>query len=565
MIIEKICDERLFNSSFIGIALVDAAGAVIRFNNKMCELTGYSDEELKGILIATCLHPDYADSLLSFFKPVSGVVFDDAVFFVKFRKKDGAYIECVLNLFSISDKEGSNAGHVLYFNARTGDDAAQRQVNAGSDMQWIDIEDKDRKEEFLCNIFHGIQDSVLITDAGGVILSYNMKMLKLLGLNMEEMASFANLADISAEDLNIKIAEKFIRGAFDGADQQFTWQLKKPADDTIIDVEIFATSISKVGEDVLLITIKDITDKKRIEDELKNSETRYRLLVEHSPDGIIIHKKGVIKYVNPAGAVLLGGGQAEDILGRPVLQFFKENVHGVIRKRLKDLYDYKRSMPLEEGEMIRLDGQVINVEFASMPFELEGATAVQVVLRDITEKKKQDKYIRYLAMHDRLTGLPNRELLTDRISKGTARQKRGNLKNAVIYIDLDGFKPINDTLGHDAGDEALREIAVRLDKSVRGSDTVSRIGGDEFAVFLEGVAGKKEISRVADRILDSLNKPISINDHLFHVGASMGISIYPDDTVNLGELITFADKAMYYVKETGKNRYTYYSDVPAGV
>jgi diguanylate cyclase (GGDEF)-like protein len=212
--------------------------------------------------------------------------------------------------------------------------------------------------------------------------------------------------------------------------------------------------------------------------------------------------------------------------------------------------------------MLRVDGSLIHVEYAAMPFEMDGTTAVQVVIRDVTEKKKQDEYIRYLALHDKLTGLPNRELLADRILKAMKRRGRDSLKNAVIYLDLDAFKPINDTLGHDAGDKALQEIAVRLEDSIRASDTAARIGGDEFVILLEGVTGLEEISAVAERILEKINEPLNIDDHEFLVGASLGVSVYPDDSQDHSDLMSMADKAMYYVKETGKNRYAFYADIP---
>ncbi len=132
----------------------------------------------------------------------------------------------------------------------------------------------------------------------------------------------------------------------------------------------------------------------------------------------------------------------------------------------------------------------------------------------------------------------------------------------MIYLDLDGFKPVNDTLGHAAGDDALKEIASRLESSIRGSDTAARIGGDEFVVLLEGVKDNDEIRSIASRILESINIPISIDDHTFNVGASMGISIYPDDSENHDELMTNADKAMYHVKDTGKNRFAFFSEIP---
>lgn len=430
------------------------------------------------------------------------------------------------------------------------------------EAEWMQDVTKDEKEEFLCNIFHGIQDSILILDKSSSIISYNMRVVELLDVDMDFMSDSVNFKDISAPDVTYKVADKFMKEAFEGNDQFFTWQLQKPKTSQVIDVEVYFSKISKMGEDVLLASIRDITFKKQIEEDLRRSESRYRQLVEYSPDGIVIHRQGIVKYINPAGAAILGGEREEDILGREVLEFFADDRKPLIAELLRKLYEDNEAVPLMESELIRIDGKKIYVDFAAMPFDMDGKTAVQVVLRDITEKKKQDEYIRYLAMHDKLTGLPNRELLADRVSRASKRRKRDKQKNALIYFDLDGFKPINDTLGHDAGDKALKEIAVRVENAIRGADTAARMGGDEFVVLLEDISDYEEIKTISQRVHDSVNQPIEISGESFHVGASMGIAVYPDDTKNHDELVNMADKAMYYVKATGKNRFEFYGNLP---
>jgi diguanylate cyclase (GGDEF)-like protein/PAS domain S-box-containing protein len=560
--IENIADERLFENPFTGIILVTEAGEIVRVNGKMCAVTGYADEDLRGLCLDTLVHPDNVEDLYANCSHMPGQRRNRSGIFLKFRKKGGQYIDCILNIVNLNDERGKITGHVLFFDKYTGESLTKSYVDENGEKKWVAIEDKDRKEEFLCNIFHGIQDSILILDINGNIISYNMKLLELLDLDIEQMSDIGNIANITPKDINIKVADKLLKDAFSGTDQFFTWQLNKPACGTVIDVEVFVTRINKMGDEVLLVTVKDITDKKMIEDSLKSSESRYRQLVELSPDGIVIHKKGVLKYINPAGAAILGAKTEEEILGRNVIDFFPVDRHEGVKERLNELYVQKRSLPLVETDMLRVDGSLIHVEYAAMPFEMDGTTAVQVVIRDVTEKKKQDEYIRYLALHDKLTGLPNRELLADRILKAMKRRGRDSLKNAVIYLDLDAFKPINDTLGHDAGDKALQEIAVRLEDSIRASDTAARIGGDEFVILLEGVTGLEEISAVAERILEKINEPLNIDDHEFLVGASLGVSVYPDDSQDHSDLMSMADKAMYYVKETGKNRYAFYADIP---
>lgn len=558
----KITEEKLFDNPFTGMILVTPEGKIIGANSKMCSVLGYEEDELKNSCVDSLVHSDCVEDLYANCRHMPGQRRNRSGIFIKLRKKDGQYIETILNIVNHNNDEGKIIGHVLYFDKYTGEKIAKSYIDGNGEKKWVAIEDKDQKEEFLCNIFHGIQDAILILDVRGNVVSYNTRLIDLLEISLDQAIEIGNLSSISPSEINMKVADRYLKEAFDGHDQLFTWQFIKPNCGTVIDVEIFISKISKMGDEVLLVTVRDITDKKKIEDNLKDSENRYRQLVELSPDGIVIHKKGIIKYVNPAAAAILGGDKEEDILGLPVVNFFPEDRREAAYERLKDLYEKNISMPLMESDMVRIDGEVIHIEFAAMPFEMEGKTAVQVVIRDVTEKKKQDAYIHYLAMHDKLTGLPNRELLADRISKAAKRRSRDNLKNAVIYLDLDGFKPINDTLGHDAGDQALKEIAVRLEDSVRGSDTAARIGGDEFVVLLEGVDSKDEIEIIANRILTKINEPLDINGYSFHVGASMGVSIYPDDSEDHGELMKMADRAMYYVKVRGKNHFEYYSVMP---
>lgn len=559
--IEKIGSEKLFDNPFVGIVVVSPKGEIVKQNPKMSSMTGYIDDELRGLCLDSLVHEDYKEDLYANCKHMPGQRRNVSGVFIKFLKKDQSYEDFIINISNISDDKGQIKGHVLYFEQYTGESLSRSYVDDNGDTKWIAIQDKDQKEEFLCNIFHGIQDSIIIMDVSGNIISYNIKAMELLDVTFEQISEIGNLSNISPDDGNMKAVEKFLMDAYSGTDQSFTWQLKKPFRKEVIDVEVFVTKINKMGEDVILATIRDVTDKKKIEDDLKNSELRYRQLVEHSPDGIIIHKKGTIRYVNPAATVILGGDEEEDLLGTEVVSYFTEDKQEFIKDRLKDLYENNISMPLMEAEMLKLDKTLISVEFAAMPFNYDGDTAVQVVLRDITEKKKHEQYIRYLALHDKLTGLANRELLSDRINSAAERRKRDDQKNAIIYLDLDGFKPINDTMGHDAGDEALIEIGRRIEDAIRGSDTAARIGGDEFVVLLEGVKANQEISTIAGRIIESINAPLRVDSKVFHVGASMGISVYPDNTSDHGELLTMADKAMYHVKDTGKNRFAYFSEV----
>ena len=178
---------------------------------------------------------------------------------------------------------------------------------------------------------------------------------------------------------------------------------------------------------------------------------------------------------------------------------------------------------------------------------------------DITQRIQNEELLRYLATHDPLTDIPNRELFRNRLLRALARSQRSQQKVAVLLLDLDGFKTINDQLGHAAGDVVLQKWAERLKGSVRESDTVARLGGDEFSIILEGVTSDKDAIIVVKKILKQNKEPYAINGHLTSLTASIGIALYPDDAEGHEELVQRADQAMYVAKENGKNGFTFYA------
>jgi diguanylate cyclase (GGDEF)-like protein/PAS domain S-box-containing protein len=182
------------------------------------------------------------------------------------------------------------------------------------------------------------------------------------------------------------------------------------------------------------------------------------------------------------------------------------------------------------------------------------------IFSDLTERRAIDERIEFLAYHDPLTGLPNRLLLHDRFKQAVASATRENTMIAVLFLDLDKFKQVNDALGHAAGDELLQLVAKRIEQSVREVDTVSRIGGDEFAVLLTDLRDAQTISVIADKILKELDTPFTLSDTTVHSSLSIGISLYPNDGLELDLLLRMADASMYHAKNCGRNNYRFFSD-----
>ena len=308
----------------------------------------------------------------------------------------------------------------------------------------------------------------------------------------------------------------------------------------------------------ILLAIEDITERKRIEREKASSELRYRRLFETAQDGILIlnAETGQIADVNPFLIDMLGYSKNE-FLGKRLWEIGAFIDARKSREAYKELQknDYIRyeDLPLETK-----NGQRMEVEFVSNVYLVNDERVIQCNIRDISERKRLERNLAFAATHDFLTGLPNRTLFTDHFMLGLAGAKRYHKKLAIMVLDVDHFKHINDTLGHSCGDQLLKEFGKRLSSVVRETDTVSRMGGDEFAILLTEVTETENVAYTAKKILENAREPFILDSHEVKITASIGISIYPDDGEDIETLIKYADTAMYQAKEDGRNNYLRY-------
>ena len=202
----------------------------------------------------------------------------------------------------------------------------------------------------------------------------------------------------------------------------------------------------------------------------------------------------------------------------------------------------------------RKDGQLAHVAISSRVVNVDGVNLLLSEFHDVTEARRQGQHLRTLAEHDALTGLPNRLLLLDRLQQALLLARRDRSPLAVCYLDLDGFKAVNDGFGHQAGDQVLVETAQRLLAAVRASDTVARLGGDEFAILLQRVSGAEELGKVLQRVLTAIRRPYELDDgRSGNIGVSIGFTLFPDDDAPAQLLLNHADQAMYQAKHAGKN------------
>lgn len=293
--------------------------------------------------------------------------------------------------------------------------------------------------------------------------------------------------------------------------------------------------------------------------EARESEERYRKLVELSPDGISVQCDGRFEFINPAGAEILGARCCEELVGREVLDFVHPDYHQVFRDRLHLLEESDAELPWLEEKLLQCDGSEVDVEVTALRFSRDGNPAFQIIFRDITERKASERRLERMAKYDALTGLPNRGFFFDRLNQLLLQAKRDDSMFALLFIDLDRFKEANDRLGHYFGDLLLKEVAQRLVGCVRDCDTVARMGGDEFVVIVSRIKGKEDAANMAQRVGEAIAEPFEIHGEQCRLGASIGISLYPDDGETRELQLVKADTAMYRSKKLGRNNYQFYS------
>jgi diguanylate cyclase (GGDEF)-like protein/PAS domain S-box-containing protein len=301
----------------------------------------------------------------------------------------------------------------------------------------------------------------------------------------------------------------------------------------------------------------EITERKHAEGALRESETRLRKLFEAMPEAVMIHDEaGTILHINDVGAKRLEW-TVGDLVGKNLRDIIKIENAALIPDHVR-IARTNGSCSFETTYIART-GRAIVAEVNESPIELEGKSVILSVARDITERKRAERQLAYIATHDALTGLPNRVLFNDRLNLALAQAQRHQQRLAVLLLDLDRFKDINDTLGHSVGDQFLRVTGKRLNGLLRKSDTLARMGGDEFLFLVTEIARTENATEVARKILESFQEPFWVEDHELRTTASIGVAIFPDDGADADTLLKNADIAMYSAKQRGRNNYQRYT------
>lgn len=417
--------------------------------------------------------------------------------------------------------------------------------------------DLNRSLAILRAIIEATADGILVTDENGNVLCYNQLYVDMWPIPRDLIEAAKHPLLIQYCSNHLKDLQQF---------QRLTEEIYAKSPPESFDVLQFNngrvferyTKIQLVeGQNVGRVwSFRDITQRRQAEAYTE----QLAAIVESSYDAIIVKDlDGIITSWN-AGAEKIFGYHADEIIGCSISALIPRDR---LQEESRIMSLIKNGEFLDHFETVRLrkGNKPIDVSVTISPVR-DGAGNIigaSKVARDITQRKEAHERIQHLAHYDTLTGLPNRTLLADRMSVGIAHATRYSHRLALLFVDLDRFKLVNDSLGHEIGDKLLKLVAERMQSSVRQTDTISRLGGDEFIVLLSQIKAPEDAAQVARKIIERLSSLYKIDEHELSLTASIGISIYPDSARDASSLMRNADASMYAAKQAGRNRYQFYS------
>jgi len=523
------------------IVVVNESGTIVLVNAQAERLFGYRRDTLMGktaeILVSEHFRSQHSDQRSRFLGATSERPTEACLELFGLRK-DGSEFPAEIKLSPLDTKHGILVSSVIR-----------------------DITDRRRTEEALrslASIVACSDEAIIGKTLEGIITSWNAGAEKMYGYLAGEAIgkSVRMLVPIERPDELPELLKRLKRG--ETIDHFETVWVRKDGKEVLIELTVSPirdTLEAIVGASTIT---RDISARKAAEKQLVQMEGKYRGLLEAAPDAMVV--------VNQCGEIVLLNLQAEkqfgyrrdELVGRKVKNIIPE---GFAERLIADgTRTAEEALAQQIGTGIELygrrkDGSTFPIEIMLSPLESAEGILVTAAIRNVSAARAMSVQMAHSAQHDFLTGLPNRTLVNDRVSQAIAFAQRHTKKVAVLFLDLDGFKHINDSLGHPIGDKLLQSVANRLTNCVRGSDTVSRQGGDEFVVLLSELERSEDAALKARKLLRAVAEVHSIDQNDLHITASIGVSVYPDDGLDAETLIKNADTAMYQAKENGHQSY----------
>jgi diguanylate cyclase (GGDEF)-like protein/PAS domain S-box-containing protein len=527
---------------------LDTDGTFTFVNEAQCQNMGYSKEELIGMNHRQFQNAESIRETRRIFKETYRTGKTIQLLDVEIIRKDGCKI---YNETSVSPIKGKD-GNIIGFRGISRDVTERRKME----------EAIRRSEEKYRNILETMQESYFEVDLAGNLTYVNPAMYEGLGFTKE--ALIGKHYRLFTDEANVKKLYEIYNKIYKTGEPVRTVDfefIKK--DKTTLFAETSASLIrDESGKPIGFRGVsRDITERRKMEEAIQQSEEKYRSIVDEVDEWYFeIDLEGDVVFINDA-VVRSVGYPKEMIIGLNYKSFITKDQPNDIIKVFLDVYDTGEFIKNFPYEFVHPNGTVTFFELSIFPKKDQDNKIMgfRGVGHDVTEHKRSEEKLNYIATHDLLTGLPNRMLLMDRLKMATAQAKRTDQKLALMMLDLDNFKAVNDSLGHMVGDELLKEIALRLSGRLRQNDTISRLGGDEFIILLPAIDHTEDAVEVAKIVLESFEQPFVCKEHVISCTISIGIAIYPDDAKDTEVLMKNADAAMYYVKAHGRNGYHFFA------
>lgn len=538
----------IFEQAPTGICHCSTDGCFLLVNPRLCQLWGYSAQELCRLNIADVIHSKDLETTRRMARSLLKGEQSGYTLRKRYLRKDGSWHWGRATVSLARDTTGT----ARYFIAVV-EDLEQRQGDGHPAAEG----------ERLGELMEQAPFSLAVYDAGGVMTRCNSAFARMW--QVEDVSSVVGRFNVFKDPQAIKSGwADAVRRALAGETVDLPEAVfdparsKEPGRKRIARCRAFPINDSQGRVLGAVLTHEDITEQKSLE----HQQQMVAKVYEHSLEGIIIaDSEGVVQMVNPAFSAITGY-QPEEVVGRR-MDLLRGEEHS--DEFYENLWQALSTRGQWSGEYWnrRRNGEAYPEWLTLSVLRDPDGTIVHylAIFHDITEIKQGHEAIRFQAHHDALTGLPNRMLLDDRLNQALHQAQRKGCQVGVLFLDLDDFKRVNDTLGHSVGDGLLQKVAQLLSSCVRQVDTVARLGGDEFIVVVTEVDDPARVTRVARRILEHLKAPLEVAGHQLRARASLGITLYPTDGQDPATLIKNADLAMYRAKEQGGDKYQMFTEV----
>jgi diguanylate cyclase (GGDEF)-like protein/PAS domain S-box-containing protein len=527
----------VFNAFPVAIWICDTSGDCIFVNQAWQDFTGRTLASDVGTRWEDSIHPDDREGMVRAWHDTLGLRSDFAYDY-RVRRFDGSYAWIHDEGRPVYDERGDFVGYLGTCN----DVNEQR-------LAELNAREKEGQIRMLADnvpvliAYYGAGDLRCLFANKGYAQMFGLDESSILGRTVREVVGEEGYREIGP------YVDRVVRG------ETVTYErsvVDRNGERRVLEVSLMPQRDAPGDTLAAFVLIHDITHHRRAEEALRESEDRLRKFADATRAGIAFHENGVVTDCNEAVLQLVGYTR-EEFIGSQIIEY-------VVPEHREQALEHVRTgfeRPYE-SVILHKDGTLIPVEFEGRLMPFNGRMHRLSVVRDIRKRKAREAHIDFLAHHDALTSLPNRTLLLDRLEFVLANAKRRGTQVGVLFIDLDNFKTVNDSLGHAAGDQLLKVIAARLRGALREGDVVSRHGGDEFLVVLPELEGAQAAVPVAEKLLATVSEPMTLEGHEVSVSPSIGISVFPRDGATADYLIKNADSAMYLAKERGRSNYQFF-------